>query len=85
MLDVTSHRLPVGEFCAVLEQLFNFELDDTDLSAHEDTVLGQLFDEVVLYSPFPDDRARYPGYRSEEDVLAAVDRALTALGWDGTR
>lgn len=62
----------VATFCAEFEQAYNLGLDHSSLSESEAREFGALFDVVVWYSPFPEERAEIPNYKSEEDVLLAA-------------
>ena len=67
-------------FCAQFEHLYNMELDKRSLSSVEAAALGPLFEEVIWYSPFPEERAKIPNYRNEADIARAVGVALRCLG-----
>jgi CRISPR/Cas system CSM-associated protein Csm2 small subunit len=67
------------EFCSAYEHTFNFEIDQGELTDNEFRIFQTVFDEVVLYSPFEDDRARYPGYRDEHAIRNVVVHALSVV------
>lgn len=67
-------------FCENFESAFNFDVDRQALTPTEAAVFGQLFDQVVYYSPFPEERAKIPNYRSEEQILQAARHAEALLG-----
>jgi hypothetical protein len=43
-------------------------------------VLKAVFDRIVWYSPFPEDRAKVPHYIGEDEVRSVVAEAAGALG-----
>lgn len=75
--------LGTEDFCAQFERTYNLELDKGTLSPGETTAFGQLFEQVIWYSPFPEDRAEYPGYRNEADIARAAEEAAKNLGEGG--
>jgi len=78
--DEISHE----EFRSRLEQLFNLELGKDEVSPVEYEALAELFDRVIWYSPFPEERQSVPNYIGEGEVDAAVMRARVKLaipGW----
>jgi hypothetical protein len=68
-----SRALPIGEFCSRYETVFNLELDKSSLSDSELRPLAALFEKVVWFSPFPDERKRIPHYLGESEIAAALD------------
>ena len=74
-----SGVLGVDAFCAQFEQTYNLELDKSTLSQKETQTFQKLFEEVVWYSPFPEERAAIPNYRDDVDVKQAVERAAKEL------
>jgi hypothetical protein len=66
-------------FCSNFEQAFNFDVDRGALTPAESAVFGRLFDEVVYFSPFAEERAQVPNYRSEEQIRAAARAAEADL------
>src|SRR5262245_3725371 len=72
-------ELSIKEFCEQFERTYNLELDKRALPATEAKVFGDLFEQVVWYSPFPEERADVPNYRSEEQIKAAVEAAVSTL------
>jgi hypothetical protein len=77
-LFVSDHH-DIRTFCREFEQTYNIEVDGADLSARERTVFGELFNKVVLYSPFPEEIKIYPAYQSAEQIRDAVRTAQLAL------
>lgn len=71
--------MSVQRFSSAIEHEWNFGDERASLSEAEKVPIQQLFDVVVYYSPFPDERARIPHYRSEEDVLAAAHLCRESL------
>lgn len=72
-------ELSTQEFCDRFEDEFNFRTQRTDFEPGQEQIFQALFDEVVLYSPYEDDRAAYSGYRDEQAILRAARRARVAL------
>ena len=72
-------QLGTEEFCQEFEQTYNFELDKEDLSSAEAVAFAALFDKVVWFSPFAEDRGRIPNYLGEAEVRAAVHETLCTL------
>ena len=69
-------------FCAQFEHTYNMELDKRTLSPDEATAFGELFEQVIWYSPFPEERAKIPNYRGESEIRKAADRAAQQIGTD---
>jgi hypothetical protein len=78
--ELPGDAAATDRFRETYEQLFTFELDRSTLSEDELTALKRLFDIVVWYSPFEDERNDIPHYKSEGDVVAAILRARESLG-----
>ena len=76
---VLSGGRDVGEFCAEFERVYNLETDKTMLSERERSAFKALFERIVWYSPFPDERRTIPNYIGEDEVLAAVWAAAHLL------
>jgi hypothetical protein len=74
-----ANALSTGDFCERFEDEFNLRSKRMDLSKRQNEIFGQLFEEVVLYSPYPEDRASYSGYRDESAIRSAAERAWQAL------
>ena len=63
------------------EDIYHVRLAPESVSRAQRDVISRLFDVVARYSPFPHDRAAYPGiYRDEEDVEKAAEQARKELG-----
>lgn len=69
----------VEEFCSQFERTYNFEIDKAQLSDAESSAFSALFDKIVWYSPFPEERKKIPNYLGEKDILAAVNGAKRVL------
>jgi len=67
------------QFRIAFEDLVNFQLDPGSVPTAELLILRALFDVVVWYSPFPDERAEIPTYIGEVEMIAAVEQARHAL------
>lgn len=76
---VTERRIPVDRFCSLYEATYNWDVEEVEMTGLEAEAFARLFDAVVLYSPFPDDRRDYAGYQSEDDIFAAAQDARIAL------
>lgn len=79
-----QERIDAETFCKRFEHTYNLELNKDDLSDTERFAFSELFNKVVWFSPFPEERARIPNYIGEEEVKAAVNRALSLLGSDAS-
>jgi hypothetical protein len=77
-LFVSDHH-DLRTFCREFETTYNFEVDDSELSVQERAVFGDLFNKVILYSPFPEEIKIYPAYQSTEQIRDAVRTAQVAL------
>ena len=73
--DYLTGSLDTALFCDNFETAFNFDVNRHELTPTEETVFGQLFDQVIYYSPFPQERAQIPNYRSEEQIIQAAREA----------
>jgi hypothetical protein len=71
--------IEVEAFCVAFDQLYNLHLDHATLRAEEDEAFGRIFERVVWYSPFPDERAQIPGYLGPEDIRATVQKESSVL------
>jgi hypothetical protein len=70
----------VAHFCEAFERIYNLELDRSTLTAAEAPAFAAIFDRVVWYSPFPEERARIPNYLGEDQIIATVSLQARALG-----
>jgi hypothetical protein len=84
LIDLLSRRLgeelSYQDFCSEYEHTFNFDLEKESVTAGEFKILQALFDRIVWYSPFPDERSRIPNYIGEHEVEQAVALARRELG-----
>jgi hypothetical protein len=62
----------VRTFCSEFARTYNFEVDRARFSADELVVFGDLFDKVVMYSPFDDDLKNYPLYVDAKQIREAA-------------
>lgn len=81
--EFRAGSLDTESFCSRFETTYNLELDKQTLTPAEVEAFAELFEQVVWYSPIPDERAQIPNYRSEEDIALAVEHAAQRLG-EGT-
>jgi hypothetical protein len=77
--SVKEGKLTVTKFTDEFSRLFNLELDKTIVSSSEVKILSNVFNVVIWYSPYPDERESIPNYVGEAEVLEAVDQAIRAL------
>jgi hypothetical protein len=67
-----SGELPIKDFCAKFERVYNLELDKKSVPAQELPELEAIFNKVVWFSPFPEERAQIPNYLGESEIMAAL-------------
>lgn len=77
MQSCLANKVAVEHFCRWYENFWNFEL--LQPSADEGRALEALFDEVVLFSPFPRNEWGYPAYRDEAEIRQAIGVTLSEL------
>ena len=77
--DYLSGSLDTPLFCSNFETAFNFDVNRRELTPVEEAAFGSLFNEVVYFSPFPEERAQVPFYRSEEQIRGAAQAAAAQL------
>ena len=75
-----SGGIDTTDFCSAFERGYNFDVDKMALTPSEAQAFAELFDEVVFYSPYPDERAKIPNYRSELEIEEAAKRAAAKVG-----
>ena len=63
------------DFRIAIERLYNFQLEWADFSKEELDAVEKLFDEIVWYSPYPEERDAIPAYKDEDDIRRALRRA----------
>ena len=73
------HAISTQEFCTLFERIWNFEFEKNSVSTEIYESLDFLFDEVVLFSPFPKEQWEYPKYREEAEIWAAATKALLSI------
>lgn len=54
--SLSSGSMDAQTFCEAFEVAYNFEIEKDQLTPLERTALGELFELVVRYSPFEDER-----------------------------
>jgi len=67
------------EFCVAFENAWNFGIEKSAISSDAKMALERLFNEVVLFSPFPRESWGYPKYRDADEVLSAARDALRVI------
>lgn len=77
--DVIANKIDMRSFCNQFETTFNVETDKSTLSVHERSAFDGLFDKIVWYSSFPDERKEIPNYLDEVQVMDAVRTAIDQL------
>ena len=70
--DYLQGSIDTALFCDNFETAFNFDVGRGELTPSEGEAFERLFREVVYYSPFPNERAQIPTYRSEEQIRQAA-------------
>jgi hypothetical protein len=84
LLDAYARRdIPIADFCSSFETIYNLELDVHELTAPEARAFRAVFERVVWYSPFPEERAAIPNYVGEDEVAASVAEAERILHREG--
>ena len=79
LAEFRAGTLGTEAFCAQFEHTYNLELDKSTLAPAEAAAFGSLFEHVIWYSPFSEERARIPNYRSEADIAQAAELAARCL------
>ena len=79
---VQQGSMSVWDFSSSVEREWNFGDDRPTLSETHKAAIQHLFDVVVYYSSYPDERARIPNYRDEQDVLLAAQVCRRSLESD---
>ena len=74
-----QHAISTQEFCASFERIWNFEFEKKSLSKEVFESLDFMFNEVVLFSPFPREQWGYPKYRDETEIRTAAARSLLSI------
>lgn len=79
-LELYEGQRGVEEFCRCFENIWNFEVEKSNLTDDLRLRLDDLFDQVVLFSPFPREEWGYAGYRDESEIRRAAEPAMKILG-----
>src|SRR6476661_2100581 len=79
LADYVGGRIDTPLFCSNFEQAFNLYVNRRELTPSENAAFERLFNEVVYFSPFPEERAKIPNYRSEEQIRQAASATEAAL------
>ena len=82
LAEFREGRLDVQQFCSDVEHVHNFELNRSELTQKEALAFQELFEKVVWYSPYEEERRRIPNYLGEADIREAADRAAALLAAD---
>ncbi|HEX4341010.1 MAG TPA: hypothetical protein VH062_34110 [Polyangiaceae bacterium] len=77
--EFQNGTMDVEPFCTQFEHTYNLELDKRTLSPAEAQAFGELFEEVIWYSPSPEERAKIQNYRGDAEIREAADRAAKRL------
>lgn len=72
-------QLNTKAFCDSFEATYNSETELAALTPQEQSIFSSLFDELVYYSPFPEERTEIASYRSEAQIQEAARRSLAKL------
>jgi hypothetical protein len=80
LAEYQSGALNTETFCIQFEHTYNMELDKKTLSASEALAFSDLFERVIWYSPFAEERANVPNYRGDAEIREAVERAAQRMG-----
>ncbi len=80
LMDQTlSNDLSIAEFCAKYETLWNFERDETSLTAGQAEVLKDLFETAAWHSEVEEDLSANPRFKTSSQVRAHIERARRQL------
>ena len=77
--DFCRRAIDVETFCTEFERTYNLELEKRMLSPTEAAAYAALFEQVIWFSPFEEERRQVPNYTSEADIEAAAEAAATTL------
>jgi hypothetical protein len=77
--DFLGGKLKVETFCRDVGSAYNVAIDEAALTPTEQPIFQELFDEVVWFSPFPEERAGIPNYKSAEQIKDAAGVAAAKL------
>src|SRR4051812_32518767 len=79
LADFLAGRIDTALFCSDFERAFNFDVNRRELTPRENAAFERLFNEVVYFSPFAEERATVPNYRSEDQIRDAARTAEAEL------
>jgi hypothetical protein len=79
LADYLEGEIDTPLFCSNFEQAFNFDVHRSALSPGESAIFERLFDEVVYFSSFAEERAEVSNYRSEEQIKQSARAAKAEL------
>jgi hypothetical protein len=79
LAEFRADEMDTGTFSNEFERTYNLELDKGTLSPSEAQAFGKLFERVIWYSPFPEERAKIPNYLGEEEIRSAADEAARRI------
>lgn len=77
-----SDKVGVQSFCEQFERVYNLELDKATLQGAESVAFGELFERVVWYSPFPNERENISNYLGDAEIKAAAQEAAALIFGD---
>lgn len=76
-------EIAVKDFCVAYERLWTYEATTENVPSSIYPFLSALFDEVVLFSPFPKEQWEYPRYRTGDEIHSAATKAHEAISESG--
>jgi hypothetical protein len=79
LFDYLAEKIDAPLFCRNFEHAWNFDVELGTLTPAEYKTFSRLFDEVALFSPFPEERAEVPHLRDEQQILQAALAAKADL------
>jgi hypothetical protein len=79
LAEFRSGTMDTETFCIQFEHTYNMELDKRTLSSSEAKAFGDLFEEVIWYSPYPEERAKVQNYRGDAEIRQAAERAAERI------
>jgi hypothetical protein len=84
LAEFISGGIDTETFCIQFEHTYNLELDKRTLLAAEAQAFSEVFEQVIWYSPYPEERERIPNYRGETEIREVALRAAAQLGTEPT-
>jgi len=69
----------IEDFCSEFEAVFNFDLEKTSVTDLEWEIFEAVFEAIIWYSPFPEERAAIPNYKGPGEILKVVNEARSVL------